>query len=104
MTIKELREQKEELEKQIKEAEERELSQKQQIVLEKINNLSNEDREFILKFIEHDRTSCSDDHVNNGYGSADYGARCRKCHLIEILNGKHGGEFDFSFDVNIWKV
>lgn len=37
-------------------------------------------------------------------GTAPYGARCKKCHLIEILNGEWGGKFDFSFDVNIWEV
>jgi hypothetical protein len=60
----------------------------------------------ILSLIEHNRTSCSDTNVCNGYGSADYGARCNKCHLIEIMNEHSYGvhNFEVSIEVNITKI
>lgn len=51
--------------------------------------------------ISHDRTSCSDVNPANGY-NCKYGSKCRKCHLIEILNGEWGdGDFEADFEVHI---
>lgn len=61
-------------------------------------------KEYVLPLIEHRRTSCSDDNPCNGYYSGDGYARCPKCHLIEILNGVWGDDFDFSLNVEIEKV
>jgi len=58
-------------------------------------------KDVILPLIEHDRSSCSDENPCNGFGSASYGARCNKCHLIEILDGQYGNEFDVKFEVVI---
>lgn len=61
--------------------------------------------DIILPLIEHERSSCSDDNICNGYGSADYGARCKKCHLLEILNGDYdAGDFYVDFDIIIRDV
>ncbi len=47
-----------------------------------------DNKDVILKLFQHGRTSCDDDHITNGWGSADGGGcRCNKCGLIEILNG-----------------
>lgn len=44
---------------------------------------------------EHDRTSCSDAHPNNGFGSTDNGnCRCVRCALIEMRKD-HFVSFDF---------
>ena len=58
--------------------------------------LLKEQKDLILSLIDHSRSSCSDDNVCNGYGSADYGARCTKCHLIEI--------FDQEWDDGEWEI
>lgn len=81
-----------------------ELAIKKQEVAKHIQKLR-ESKETIIALTNHDRTSCNDRNYNNGYGSADYGARCQKCHLIEILNGEHeDGEFEVSFDIHIVKT
>ena len=56
-------------------------------------------KDVILSLIEHERSSCSDENHCNGYGSRDSGARCNKCHLIEILEGWYGNRFDVKLDV-----
>ncbi len=49
--------------------------------------------EDVLKFIniicpEHNRTSCSDDNVTNGFYSGDgWHGRCSRCMYLEIANG-----------------
>lgn len=63
-----------------------------------------ENKEFVLSLFEHGITSCSDTNVSNGYGSAEYGARCNKCHLIQILNSDYDNEFKVSFDIYITKI
>ncbi len=45
-----------------------------------------EHADVILPLLEHDRTSCSDTNVDNGFGSrGDNGYRCAKCALIELI-------------------
>lgn len=104
MTLQEMKKQKEILEKQIIQQEELERSERQNAVISKIEKMTDEEKNILLNLVKHDRTSCSDEYPSNGYGSASYGARCNKCFLIEILNGEHGGRFDFSIDLNIWEV
>jgi len=42
----------------------------------------------ILALFEHDRTSCSDENIINGWWSnEDDNPRCKKCALIETLKG-----------------
>jgi hypothetical protein len=45
--------------------------------------------EFINKICpEHDRTTCDDDNLSNGFGSRDEdGFRCTRCALLEIAEG-----------------
>jgi hypothetical protein len=38
----------------------------------------------ILNYIEHDRTSCSDNNLYNGYFLGDH-AHCRKCFLLSLI-------------------
>ena len=102
MDLKELREQRKKLDAQIAEAEKQELAKKRQEVENKIASYSDEEKALILSLIEHTRTSCSDDNLVNGWDGEKF--RCNKCMLMEILNGEHGGEFDFSFDVYIERV
>lgn len=96
------------LDKQIrqrqKEIRNQELMERKEQVKAKIAKLR-EHKEVLLELIQHGRSSCNDDHVCNGYGSATYGARCSKCHLIQILNNEWGdGEFDVDIEVSITRV
>jgi len=39
---------------------------------------------------EHDKRSCNDDGISNGFeptGNGSYSYRCQRCALIEIVNG-----------------
>lgn len=99
-----LRKQKEELEAQIKAVEEEEQRAKEKAVLDKIKAITPEKKEMILGLMEHDRTSCSDENPCNGYSYYNDRYRCRKCMLMEILNGEHGGRFDFDIAVEIREV
>lgn len=103
MDIKELIKQKEEIERQIVEEQERIRTEKEKRTLDKINSFTEESKNYLLSFIEHDRTSCSDENPCNGYSYWKNNFRCRKCMLIEILNGDHSGDFDFKITVDITK-
>lgn len=88
--------------------------QKQQAELRKIeiqerkekNSVSldylRDNKKLILSLFHHSGTSCSDENPINGYS---YGyTRCKKCHLIEILDGDWGNEFEVDFDINITEI
>ena len=102
--LEDLKRQKEELEAQIKAVEEEEQRAKEKAVLDKIKAITPEKKEMILGLMEHDRTSCSDENPCNGYSYYNDRYRCRKCMLMEILNGEHGGRFDFDIAVEIREV
>jgi hypothetical protein len=92
-----------ELNKRIKEIQEKRIQM--EIALNKIQlDKLREHKGLILNLIEHDRTSCSDENPSNGYGSADYVARCDKCHLIEILNSDWNNEFSVDFNISISRI
>ena len=93
-----------ELDAQIAAAEEDAQRQREAEVVKKINSITAEQREAIMRLTEHDRTSCSDQQPINGYSYMDRRWRCRKCMLMEILNGEHGGRFDFDIDIGIREV
>ena len=104
MSAQELQELSKQVENQQKLLKEEELNKRKDIAKAKIGKLR-EQKDFILSLIDHSRTSCSDSNVCNRYGSADYGARCTKCHLIEIFDqGWDDGEWEVDFDVTITKV
>lgn len=92
--------------KQAEAAKQEFLEAKQEEAARKIQDLSHDQKQFILSLLSHDCSSCSDDNVFNGRWTTRDGSgwRCRKCMLIEMFNGEHEGEFDFYFDVNIHKV
>lgn len=102
--LEDLKRQKEELEAQIKAVEEEEQRAKEKAVLDKIKAMTPEKKAMILELMEHDRTSCSDENPCNGYSYYNNRYRCRKCMLMEILNGEHGGRFDFDIVVEIREV
>jgi hypothetical protein len=95
------------LSKQVNEQKEKihqeEINKRKEQVNLKLEKLR-EHKDLILSLIEHTRTSCSDNNPCNGYGSAEYGARCNKCHLIEILNNEWSNEFEVSIDVTISRI
>lgn len=93
-SLKELEQMRKEIDAKIKEKEYRERSHR---AIAKIDSFTEEQKQYLLSLIEHDRTSCSDTHVVNGrYSRSDGGWRCRKCMLIEVLNGDHGGDYNFT--------
>ena len=104
MSVQELQELSKQLEKQKELLKEKELNKRKDIAKAKIGKLR-EQKDLILSLIDHSRTSCGDSNVCNGYGSADYGARCTKCHLIEIFDQEwNDGEFEVDFHITITKV
>lgn len=102
MTLEELRKQRMELDAQIAEAERKELEDKQNRVIGKIASYSEAEKAFMLSLLKHDRSSCNDENPWNGWDGERF--RCTKCMMMEILEGKHEGKFDFSFDVTISRV
>ena len=79
-----------------------ELREKKVEAAKKIEYLR-ENRDFVLSLLQHDRSSCDDDHVVNGYGY-DSRVRCRKCFLIELLNGEWGSDWNVEFSVDITPI
>lgn len=76
---------------------------KRKEVITKIESYSPEQKDFILSLLKHN-------HKGEEY-SCDYGYSyykeywgCPKCMLTEIFNGEHGGDFDFQFEVEIFKT
>ena len=103
MTKEELLKQQKEIEQQLKNIEDAEYNlriENNRIRLDELRK----NKDNILAMFEHDRTSCSDSNVSNGYGSASYGARCNKCHLIEILNSDYDNEFSVDFNISISRI
>ena len=95
----------------VKEAEalrEQFLAAKQSDVEERIANMSDEEKKYIIAHTEHSRNSCSDEDPCNGLYSAtnngNPGYRCPKCMLMEILRGEHGGKYDFKLHFDIYEV
>ena len=101
---KELNSQLAEIEQEEKLIRQEELKKRKQEAVAFLKKLR-ENKDFILSLFEHDRTSCSDEHIANGYMS-DYGyARCQKCFLTELLNEKWGDDtFEIFFDIRIEKI
>lgn len=92
------------IENQKQKLHEEELQKRREAVAAKIVELRKH-KDALLSLVSHSRTSCSDENPCNGYGTADYGARCMKCHLIKILNDEWNDEmFDVEFEVRITKV
>ena len=55
---------------------------------------------LLAVFPEHDRTSCSDDNVANGfYSRSDNGPRCTRCALLEAEEW-NGEDFEFSLELS----
>ena len=92
------------LEKEYAQAYERELCKARAAVEQKIEDMSDEEKEAILSHMEHTRSSCDDHVAPNGYSSHRERWDCPKCMMIEILNGEHGGRFDFRLAVEIFEV
>ena len=58
-------------------------------------------REAIDIFVpEHGRTSCADEYPINGLDSADYGARCARCALLDIVQD-YSGEVPDNYEVTL---
>ena len=79
------------------------VAEKKEEVAKKIEYLR-EHKDIIIPLLKHSRTSCSDEHPYNGYSYYSGYARCKKCYLIEILNGEWGNEIDITFDVEFSNI
>lgn len=102
--LEQLKDQRNKLDIEIQEEEERLRQERYNAVTEKLNSLSDEQKKFLLSQLSHDRTSCSDEHPVNGLYSSGNTFRCRKCMLMEIFNGEHGGCYNFKFNVDISEI
>ena len=103
LSKKELDDLQKEIDKQKQTIKDEEIRKRKEISKKKLDKLR-EHKDFLLEIIDHDRTSCSDDNVCNGYGSASYGARCSKCRLIEVLNDDWDDEWEVDINVIITKI
>ena len=99
-----MEEEKRKLDKEITEAEAKALADAQYVVEQKIENMTDEEKERILSNMKHECGSCIEGFTENGYSYHRGYWKCRKCMMMEILDGQHGGEFDFEFTVEIRKV
>lgn len=102
--LEQLKADRDKIDKQIKIEEDRISAEKRNAVVEKIEALTDEEKENILSHMSHSCTSCSDEYPCNGYSAYSGTYRCSKCMMMEILNGEHGGRFDFELDVSIIEV
>jgi hypothetical protein len=73
---KRLQEQLAEIRKTRSELEARERKVRNQIILD--------NKDSLLKVIQHSRTSCADDNQINGFGSVSYVPRCERCALLQL--------------------
>lgn len=109
-SLDELLAERKEIDAQIEKAKEQEIQARREAVSKKLESFTEEQKEFLLSFVKHSSTYCSDTKVVNGlhygYGYSDRDATydCKKCMLIEVLRGDHGSSYDFSIDVNFWRV
>lgn len=99
-----MEEDKKKLDKQIAEAEAKELDKARGDVADKIYGMSEDEKEKILSMLEHECPSCGRGYAENGYDSYRKHWNCRKCMMQEILAGDYGGRFDFKFTVDIFEV
>lgn len=99
-----LDEQQKQLEEEIQKAEEEARTKAESAVEDKLMTMSAADKLLLLSHITHDRSSCSDENPCNGYSYANNKWYCRKCMLMQILDGDHGGKFDFDIDVTIHRT
>ena len=73
-------------------------------VEDKLLCMSDAEKHWLLSHMTHDRASCSDENPTNGYSYANNRWYCRKCMLMQMLAGDHGGKFDFDIDVSIHRT
>ena len=99
-----MEEEQKQLAKDIAKAYEDELRQARATVEQKIEDMTDEEKESILSRLEHSCNSCVEGESRNGYSWYTERWDCPKCMMMEILNGEHGGRFDFKFTVDIFEV
>lgn len=96
-----LEEERKALGEQVKKLEQERLEQKKAETWDKLENMTDEEREYILGLVPHECASCSRGHSENGWSYSRNRYSCRRCMLEEMFNGEHGGRFDFRLDVVI---
>lgn len=96
-----LDEQQKQLEEEIQKAEAEARTKAESAVENKLMSMSATEKLWLLSHLMHDRSSCSDENPCNGYSYANNRWYCRKCMLMQMLDGDHGGKFDFDIDVTI---
>lgn len=89
-----------ELDKQIKEAEEKILSEKKESVQGKLTGLTAEQRTCILSYFKHTCQTCTDKFPSyNGYNFATGTYRCPRCMAIQMMDGGVYGAWDFHIEI-----
>lgn len=91
------------IKKQKEKIRQQKISDKRKEIDKKIEYLQ-EHKDIILPLFKHEMTSCSDEHPCNGYCYSIESARCKKCYLIEILNGVWRSEINIKFDIDFYDV
>ena len=92
------------LEKEIAKAYEEELYKARASVEQKIEDMTDDEKGSILSRLEHKFENCTNGISQNGYSYHRNNWDCPKCMMMEILNGEHGGRFDFKLTVDIFEV
>lgn len=81
------------------------LEKKKKETQEKIDFLNNHSdlKDFILKNMEHNRTSCGSIYCSDKKNDKTLYYRCKKCAFMELLNWR-GPDFDFTFDIKLEQI
>lgn len=96
--------QQKQLDEEIRKAEADARVKAESAVEDKLTGMSDVEKHWLLNNLTHDRSSCSDENPCNGYSYANNRWYCRKCMLMQMFDGDHGGKFDFDIDVNIHRT
>ena len=72
---------------------------------QKLVNLMREHKDLVLAmFPKHSRTSCSDEDVCNGFYSCEGHYRCKRCAILEILDGDDLTGIEVSFGIDFHEI
>ena len=107
MTMEEIRQKRDKLNKEMEDLQKQEdqlKNEERKIEIKRRNRLvqaMKDHKDFVLMlFPEHERTSCSDDNVVNGFYMDDtIGCRCTRCGILEILNDEMPSDLYIDFDI-----
>lgn len=97
-----LEKERKDIEDKIAEIEKTERLERIRLNEEKLNHLR-QNREFVLSLFKHSSSRCSDENHINGYSWSKGYCGCEKCFLIEILDDEYSN-FEVNFGLSFSKI